>query len=237
MYAKSLLLLFVLGAYAGCAAIVDAPVQPTGPVTDVRSIYLPLTTVGDTLRYSLRDSDCNHQLCFVDTFAIVTQGRIAGNLAPGIIPAGFDGFHTTFPHEGYGMDLPGDTLFATTQNEAYNISYEEDHSHHSILTHRWLDLKQPIKDSASWQFTTADDGSGGNSGPIVLATVTLFDFTANLDGVTYTHVSEVTYRDSRRSSHDRPLQIKWYAKDLGLLRMINYLDGNRITDQRLIKHG
>jgi hypothetical protein len=242
--AGSLLLLVLLCAFVGCAALVDSPPTPVGPLTDVRSIYVPVSIVGDTLVYAISDSDYEHHVAFRDSITIITQGALTSkNFVPGgVIPAGLSGFHATIPHpRDHGMILPADTLFATSQDKAYNIWYDEDHMNHSVETYRWLDLQQPIKDSASWQFTTTESSNGGNQ-LSVLATVTLYDRTIAFDGISYSHVTEITYTDTKRGANDQPLQIKWYAKDIGLVRAIIFSNGDdhghgkHITDRRLISH-
>lgn len=234
-----LLLLAALCSGSGCASFVDAPPQPPQPITDVRTIYSHVDHPGDSLFYSIRDSSLHNHYSGFDTAIVVTQGMLTSKqlqqLPSYAMPtgSGFQYYRSNFAKRKNHTSNPGaDTLFAISSDQAYNVSWYYDPQKHKPVVTRWLDLQQPLKDSSTWTFYPY-------IGDTVKARVTLFDFTVGLEGTTgthdtYYHVTEVTYSQQQEGKDDHILLVKWFAKDIGLIRSTTY-EGDYVIDRKLYR--
>jgi len=234
-----LLLLAAICSSSSCASFVDAPpAPPLAPVTDVRTFYQHVDHSGDSLFYSIRDSSLqDHHYFRLDTAIVVTQGQLTSKqlqqLPSYTMPygSGFQYFRTNFAKRlNHPATVGADTLFAINSEKAYSVSWYKDSQHGgSVVVTRWLDLQQPLKDGATWSFFS------GRTDDTVTAKVTLFDFTVSLEGTTYSHVTEVTYAlHPHDGSDDHLLVVKWFAKDIGLIRSISY-ETAYVNDRRLYR--
>jgi hypothetical protein len=214
-------LLVFVGVLPGCSSLVDPQATPPQTITDVRTMYYPFDSTKLTYVYLIHPDPFSMKW---DTAFVTMQADSCPNGSPNT----YDNLtvYSTF-QGGYGQHDPNANMyFALANGEACTLTYDQGHRSFDAS---WVDLISPLKDSATWHFGLPGQHPGPGNQDSVTATVTRFDVAVGFNGVTYQHVTEVTYVDSSTFDDDHgghfksvTKSFKWFAPGLGMIRNVIY---------------
>jgi hypothetical protein len=211
-------LIVFAGLLPGCSALVDPQATPPQAISDVRTMYYPFDSTKLTFVYIERFG--------YDSTWVTTNLNMEGNNCPDGVPPTYDNLPVSSVSQG-SRDPNDFAYFVINANEACALSFSDPQRRHFAAS--WIDLLSPIKDSAKWGFGVPGQHPGPGNIDSVTATVTLFDVSVGFNGVTYQHVTEVTYIDSSsfdddHGGHFKSVQksFKWFAPGLGMIRNVIY---------------
>jgi hypothetical protein len=179
-------------ALAGCS-VIDSPPSTPSPELDVRNYYLQLTTTNTEYHYAVTAANPSYPKS--DTLSMNMQGQ---NDSINNTPL----YSCLWTYNNWGT--PTLWHYGLTDKQAINYGIETSPDNYSDS---WVDLQSPLKDSASWTFTSW--------GETITAIVVKYGASAEVNGKTYSDVVMVQYTGSNGGKGTTGTE--WFARGTGII--------------------
>ncbi len=179
-------------ALAGCS-VIDSPPGTPAPELDVRNYYLQLTNSNAQYHYADSSTASSHPKS--DTLSMNMQGQSDSiNNTPL--------YSCLWTYNNWGT--PTLWHYGLTDKQAINYGIE---TSPDTYTDSWVDLQSPLKDSATWTFTSW--------GETITATVVKYGASAEVNGKTYSDVIMVQYTGTNGANPTNGTE--WFARGTGII--------------------
>jgi hypothetical protein len=197
------------GLLGGCSQLTDPSTPVKTAESSVVPYYMNLQTKGAQYQYVLKSQ--NAFLPLSDTLHMDMQGKDVSTV---------NGLPVYWCNWSYAV-TPGQPVgwfYALTDSEAVALGTEWN----GVYTDSWVDLKAPLRDTASWSFTS--------QGEQITASIKQFKVSVSLNGKAFDNVIVVGYVGSA-GTHGT----NWFAPGIGTIYSHIERPGNEMVDLQFQK--
>ena len=177
------------GGLASCSQIVDSDNQPKTE-NNVKQFYYKIEDSGAQYHYALTSK--NAYLPTSDVLVMNMQGKSSDKWN------GMDVDVCNWAYEQTSGSTPWFYAMSADSIVALGVEYNGTYTDH------WVELKAPLKDSASWQFQS--------QGENITATITKYGVSAAVNGQTFNNVLVVQYKGEKGT-----VGTTWFQRDVGVI--------------------